>query len=303
MITLVLEGRVSAENRIRMKAFIRRARPFYEAPGDITMTFMWDREDDLHFREIFCYGSESAYLADEERVRHDPEMHRYLTEWRSLLDGPVEIGVWRDIDLTDPDARTVFVFDLDGVIRRWDPAVVADAERAHGLPAGALLGVAFEPTLLTAVTTGEINDDTWRSKIIGLLSRTYPAVDGAAVAAAWSSPAGEVIAGAPDVIRALQRRYTVCLLTNATDRLLPDLTALGLAGAFDYVFNSSPIGVAKPATGIFAHVEETLGISPQSVVFVDDTPANVAAASDRGWTVLLATPDVPLQQLLHQWLL
>jgi len=48
----------------------------------------------------------------------------------------------------------VVVVDLDGVLRRWDPGVLAGAEAAFGLPAGALGEVAFAPALLSAAVTG-----------------------------------------------------------------------------------------------------------------------------------------------------
>jgi len=50
------------------------------------------------------------------------------------------------------------VVDLDGVLRRWDPAVIGDAEAVHGLPAGALGAVAFHPKLLSVAVTGRISD-------------------------------------------------------------------------------------------------------------------------------------------------
>ena len=58
-----------------------------------------------------------------------------------------------------------FVFDLDGVIRHWDPELVTNAERTNGLPAGALFGVSFETDLLLAAVTGAISDDAWRTEV------------------------------------------------------------------------------------------------------------------------------------------
>lgn len=193
----------------------------------------------------------------------------------------------------------VFVFDLDGVIRHWDPDIVAVAEREHGLPPGTLLGTAFEPELLLSVVTGVISDDAWRSETARRLHHTYPEADSSGAVAAWSTPHGEVIAGAMDVLTQARAKGRVCLLTNATDRLPMDLTALGLADAFDVIFNSSHIGFAKPDPRVYAHVERALATPPNQIIYIDDGVANIRAAADGGWISLLATPETDLLHLLR----
>lgn len=48
----------------------------------------------------------------------------------------------------------VVLFDLDGVIRHFDPKYVADIELRHGLAAGTLEGFAFAKPLIGEVTAG-----------------------------------------------------------------------------------------------------------------------------------------------------
>lgn len=67
----------------------------------------------------------------------------------------------------------VVVVDLDGVLRRWDPAVLAGAEAAFGLPAGALGEVAFAPALLSAPVTGRISDAVWREQVVEQLAGRF----------------------------------------------------------------------------------------------------------------------------------
>lgn len=193
----------------------------------------------------------------------------------------------------------VYVFDLDGVIRYWAPDIVASAERKHGLPSGALFGVGFEPDLLLSVVTGVISDDAWRAETVRRLQDTYPDADSAGAVAAWSRPHGEVIAGALDVLTRARTKGQVCLLTNATDRLAKDLSALELTDAFDIIFNSSQIGFAKPDPRVYAHVEHALGVSPDQIVYIDDGATNIRAAADRGWLSLLAKQNTDLFTLLR----
>ena len=53
------------------------------------------------------------------------------------------------------------VFDLDGVIRHFDPEFVADVERRHSLAMGTLLETAFAEPGLTDVVTGRLTRDAW----------------------------------------------------------------------------------------------------------------------------------------------
>src|SRR5690606_38181964 len=46
------------------------------------------------------------------------------------------------------------VFDLDGVVRHFAPAVVARIEQRHGLAAGVIPRAAFTTDLLVPLTTG-----------------------------------------------------------------------------------------------------------------------------------------------------
>jgi putative hydrolase of the HAD superfamily len=65
---------------------------------------------------------------------------------------------------------------------------------------------------------------------------------------------------------------------NATTRLAADLACLGIADAFDSVFNSAVIGHAKPSPQMFHAVLDALGLVPDEVTYVDDTLAHINAA-------------------------
>lgn len=187
------------------------------------------------------------------------------------------------------DIRAI-VFDLDGVIRYWDPEIVAVAESSSGLPAGAIFGAAFEPMLLNGVITGAITDRSWREEVAAHLAAKHPHAHCDSAVAAWSGPHGELMVGAHGVLSAARRYGAVCLLTNATDRLSADLRKLGIESEFDHIFNSSDIGYAKPDARIFAHVEEQLGLPPDAILFFDDSATNVRAAIDCGWNAVCVQP-------------
>ncbi|MCE8007383.1 HAD family phosphatase [Aestuariivita sp.] len=53
--------------------------------------------------------------------------------------------------------------------------------------------------------------------------------------------------------------------------------------AFDRDFISGHMGVIKPDPRIYAMVEEGSGLAPSELMFTDDRPDNIAAATARGW--------------------
>ncbi len=57
------------------------------------------------------------------------------------------------------------LFDLDGVIRHFDPRHVTAIERRHGIDPGAISDVAFAPPLIERVTTGRMSRREWIAQI------------------------------------------------------------------------------------------------------------------------------------------
>lgn len=172
--------------------------------------------------------------------------------------------------------------DLDGVIRRWDPGIVQQAEIAAGLPPDALLNTAFEPDLLLRATTGRITDESWRSEVAERLRLEYPAADAEKAVRLWSLSPGEVDT---DVLALLQRcrdSASLALITNATTRLDSDLKRLGIGQAFDHVVNSSAVGHVKPHPGISNAALDLLSIEADEAFFIDDRSENLNAVAELG---------------------
>lgn len=170
------------------------------------------------------------------------------------------------------------LIDLDGVVRRWDPAHLADPERRHGLPAGAIARAAFgDAHLLRRAVTGAIADEEWRAEVTDRLVAEYGPHAASAVAE-WSEPSGAVDPDVLDLIRDVRRYTRVGLVTNATSRLRRDLAVLGIDAEFDAIFNTAELGVAKPDSEAFLGACRGLDVKPERCAFVDDSEANVAAA-------------------------
>lgn len=65
--------------------------------------------------------------------------------------------------------------------------------------------------------------------------------------------------------------------------------ALGLRNYADEIFCSGDLNVAKPAPLFYSRVEAALGVEAESILFFDDSAANVEAAKACGWHAFLYT--------------
>jgi hypothetical protein len=94
-IDLHLRFRVLPGKRAEYFEFLREGIPFYERPGGITVRVLEDIADDHRFIESILYDDETTYARDQERVKNDPDMKRFLTRWRALLTEPPKVEVYR----------------------------------------------------------------------------------------------------------------------------------------------------------------------------------------------------------------
>ncbi|WP_395712801.1 HAD-IA family hydrolase [Reyranella sp.] len=76
----------------------------------------------------------------------------------------------------------------------------------------------------------------------------------------------------------------------------------GLDGHFDDVIYSASLGVCKPERVFFTNAQARMGITvAQSILFVDDSAANVDGARMAGWRAMLYRGPESLAQALERW--
>lgn len=188
----------------------------------------------------------------------------------------------------------VVVFDLDGVLRHFDPAVTDAALEPLGLPSGTWAEVAFDGPHVAETITGRRSFLEWSENIAAeLVERTGCPTEVEAAIASWVAYRGEVIPQTRDLIedwRAEGRE--IFLFTNGTDAIPRELRGLGLGHLLHRTINSAVLGHAKPDQAAYrsAHavIEAALGtrIDPGQVGFVDDRIGNVESARTFGWIAM-----------------
>lgn len=172
----------------------------------------------------------------------------------------------------DGDVIRLVLFDLDGVIRHFDPENAAMIEHHYGLSRGTIERAAFAQPLIDEVTTGRISRAQW-------VRRVGERIGSAPAAEAWALQPAALDASVltlSDEIRHIGIRTAV--LTNGTDTIPAERAAHGIADRFDAIFNSAEIGYTKPDIRAFRHVLEVLDVEPAEVFFTDDSPSKLAGA-------------------------
>jgi epoxide hydrolase-like predicted phosphatase len=114
------------------------------------------------------------------------------------------------------------------------------------------------------------------------------------MAGMWDWYCGELDTEMTAYAASLRPRYKTAILSNSIDGARREEQArYGFGQLVDVVLYSHEIGLAKPDPRAYRLLCDTLGVAPGELVFIDDLPENVDAASDLGIHAVLheSTPD------------
>lgn len=171
------------------------------------------------------------------------------------------------------------LFDLDGVVRHFDPENGVSIERAHELGSGSIETIAFPPHLLEQVTTGGISRREWVERIGFELGD-------AAAAEEWGRQPFRIDEEVLDLVDDLRANgIRAAILTNGTDTIPAEVDSMGIRSHFEAVFNSAEIGWTKPDVRAFQHVLDAMQLAPHEVFFTDDSVGKLAGADSVGMRI------------------
>lgn len=192
-----------------------------------------------------------------------------------------------------PTPRRTLVFDIGGVVVRWQPqallqellpALAPDAQRAQALVGDIFQGFAVDSDWAD-FDRGVVTPDALAARIAARTGHPAPALR----ALIDAIPAHLV--PMPDSLGLLARVRTAGhRLTLLSNMPLPYIDHLLARHAcfdwFDAAVFSGRIGVIKPERAMFDHAHEALALDLQYTLFIDDNPANIEAARALGWQAL-----------------
>jgi putative hydrolase of the HAD superfamily len=206
------------------------------------------------------------------------ELRGIITDWGGVLTTPIlsTVRVWIEAEGIDWDSYLA-------VMRPWIAQAYdrdGDANPVHALERGECSGAEFEQILAGRL----LHVDGAPVEASGLLGRMFAA----------NLP----VPGMYDTIRTLRAAgFGTALLSNSWG--CEEYPRADFPGLFDTVVLSGEVGMRKPEEQIFLHAAQALGLSPAECVFVDDMPANVAAAQACGMTGVLHTDTAATAQALQ----
>jgi 2-haloacid dehalogenase len=194
---------------------------------------------------------------------------------------------------------TAVVFDLGGVLIDWNPRhlyrQLFDGDEA-----------AME-RFLAEVTTQEWNAQqdagrSWREAVDALVA-IHPDWQDLIVAydERWPEMLGGPIEGTVEILADLRRDGVrlVALSNWSAEKFPVARQRYEFLGWFEAIVVSGEVGLAKPDPRIFRHLLERTGLVAASIVFVDDSPANVAVATELGMRALLFRDPIALRRDLE----
>ena len=100
----------------------------------------------------------------------------------------------------------------------------------------------------------------------------------------WAYPR-DMVAGMEELISRMKNTgYGIYLLSNASVAHHDYWPKFDVSRLFDGTFISCDYGIVKPNPEIYRLFTNRFGLNPEECLFVDDQPANVAAAIRCGWS-------------------
>lgn len=196
-----------------------------------------------------------------------------------------------------PGPVTSVVFDLGGVIIDWDPLhlyrklIPGDAERER---------------FLTEVCPGSWNAEQDRGRsfaeAVELAAARYPEQRELIEAywQRWPEMLGGPIPGVAELVAETHRAGTpMFAITNWSAETYPiAVREYPVLELFRDVVVSGEVKMCKPDLEIFRFALQRFGVAPHETLFVDDNPANVAAAEALGMGTMLFTDAAELRDRL-----
>ena len=196
--------------------------------------------------------------------------------------------------------RRVFesvVFDLGNVLVRWDRRYLYEQ---------LIEDPAELDRFLDEVLTLDVNADLDRgvplAEVTAELAARHPEHAGLidAFRTRWSETLGDVLHETVEIVEALRGTVRLFALSNwGRETFELSRPRLSFLDGFDGLVVSGREGVVKPDPAIWLLLCERHGVDPASAVFIDDSPANVTAAAELGFTTVEFTSPAQLARELR----
>lgn len=204
--------------------------------------------------------------------------------------------------------KTLF-FDLGGVVMTITPEVALQRFSDLGLSdADKYLDAYTQMGIFGELEGGLITEEQYRQQLSQLVGRQLTFDE---CQHAWLGYRGE---RAPEKLQKIQQLrqqgYRVVLTSNTNPYMMEwaengdfDNQGHGIGHYFDAIYCSFRLRAMKPSFEFFTRILQTEKVLPEDVLFIDDGPRNVAAASQMGIRTMLAENGADWTRQIDQFLI
>ena len=192
------------------------------------------------------------------------------------------------------DQFETIIFDLGGVIINLDYDRTTRAFEELGLTDfRTVYSQLSQSSLFDDYETGKISSQRFINALLPHLPSGRTANQ---VVNAWNAMILDVPPAKLELLEKLREDHKVYLLSNTNEihmqkvrREWQKVTDRPMESFFDQMFLSYEIGLRKPDKEVFQFVCESLGINPESTLFIDDSPQHIAGARQTGLNTIHLT--------------
>ena len=192
---------------------------------------------------------------------------------------------------TSKNGISFLYLDINGCLIRFFQAAFTALAHKTGAPSDVIESVFWHYN--DAVCRGEMSLQDFNAELERQLK--FAPIDWTAYYLEAVQPIEEM----RELVAWASRHYRIGLLSNIMPNTIPALIAKNLIPdvAYDVIVDSSVVGAIKPEQAIYATAERMAGVTPQQILFVDDSRTNLMAAERQGWKVLWFDDFEPAQSV------
>ena len=96
--TLHLKFTMPSADPSQILSLVNASKPFYEMLGGTEVRLLQNVDDPGKFIQVIVYETAEDLETNRARIAGDPRMQGYLTMWRTMLPGGVEMDVYKDVE-------------------------------------------------------------------------------------------------------------------------------------------------------------------------------------------------------------
>jgi len=107
-----------------------------------------------------------------------------------------------------------------------------------------------------------------------------------------------------NTIQRLRHNKIICCLATSQERNRAEYmkAKMGFLDVFDHLFFSCEVGWQKPQHAYYQHIEKTLSLEKQSILFWDDSRVNIEAAREFGWNAEVYTEFDEFEKIIKKYI-